>query len=58
MRKEYDFSKGKRGKYFKKALQSSNIVIIEPALTKFFPNSKAVNTALKEVLKLAKMMKV
>ena len=50
---EYELAKlGKavRGKYFKKYRERSNLVLIDPDLTDAFPNSKAVNDALREVL--------
>ena len=50
MKKEYDFSKGQRGKYFKKFSVGSNIVRLDPEVRKHFPNSEAVNKALKSIL--------
>ena len=50
MKKEYDFSKGQRGKYFKKFSVCSNIVKLDPEVRKHFPNSEAVNRALKSIL--------
>ena len=53
---EYDFSKAKKvgTKYSKRLKEGSNVVIIEPALRKSFPNSRAVNTALKKYLQIRK----
>jgi hypothetical protein len=45
---------GVRGKYRKGYQESSNIVVIEPDLAEVFPNTKAVNSALRELLKLRK----
>ena len=50
MKKEYDFSKGKRGKYHKRFSSGNNIVMIDPELKKHFPNSKSVNKALKSII--------
>ena len=50
MKKEYDFSEGQRGKYHKKFSMGSNIVRLDPELKKHFPNSEAVNKALKSIL--------
>lgn len=53
LRPEYDLAKlgkGVRGKYFKRYNEESNVVVIEPDLTGAFPNAKAVNEALREVL--------
>ena len=52
MRAEYDFSKGVRGKYYKRlAKEGSNVVILEPDIAKAFPDSASVNEALRVVLK-------
>jgi hypothetical protein len=56
MKKEYDFSKGVRGKYFKKLQEKNNIVVLEKEVLKKFPDSKAVNDALKELIKLSKLV--
>jgi hypothetical protein len=56
MRAEYrreDLGKGVRGKYVPRYAKASNIVVIDPALTKAFPNSEAVNNALRGLLGLA-----
>jgi hypothetical protein len=52
MRSEYDFSKGVRGKYAKKYHQSSNIVILDPDVAARFPNSEAVNQALRSLTRM------
>lgn len=39
--------KGVRGKYFDRVQKASNVVVIEPSLSKIFPNSAAVNDALR-----------
>ena len=44
---EYDFSKGIRGKYARKYHQGSNIIVLDPDLAERFPNSQAVNRALR-----------
>jgi hypothetical protein len=56
MRTEYrreDLDKGVRGKYAARCAKASNVVVIDPALTKAFPNSEAVNKALRGLLSLA-----
>jgi len=40
---EYDFSGGVRGKYAKRYHQGSNIVVLDPDVTKRFPDSVAEN---------------
>ena len=39
---------GVRGKYTKSYREGTNIVLIDPDLHKLFPNSEAVNRALRE----------
>lgn len=56
MKKEYDFSKGIRGKYYKKFIEGTNIAVLEPDVSREFPNSKAVNEALKELIKLSRLL--
>lgn len=54
MRAEYtfDYSKAVRGKYYKKILrEGANVAVLEPDVAKAFPNSAAVNDALRLVLK-------
>ena len=41
---------GVRGKYAEKYREGTNIVLIDPDLHKVFPNSEAVNNALREYL--------
>jgi hypothetical protein len=52
MLEEYDFSKGVRGKYAKRYHESSNIVVLEPDVAARFPNSEAVNQALRTLAKI------
>lgn len=50
LRPEYDLSKlrgGVRGKYHERARTGSNLVLIEPDLTDVFPDTDAVNRALR-----------
>jgi hypothetical protein len=56
MRSEYrleDLGPLIRGKYAARYAKASNIVVIDPALTKAFPNSEAVNEALRGLLAVA-----
>jgi hypothetical protein len=48
-----DFSKGVRGKYANLLKQGSNVVVIAPELMETFPNSEAVNEALRSLKKIA-----
>ena len=53
---EYDVKSllkdGVRGKYAKKYREGTNLVLLEPDVAKAFPNEKAVNEALRLVIKL------
>jgi hypothetical protein len=46
---------GVRGKYAKRYLAGTNLVLLEPEVAKVFPIDKAVNEALKLVMKLKKV---
>ena len=50
MRKEYDFRSGVRGKYAARVRNGSNIVVLEADVAAAFPNSRAVNRALRALL--------
>jgi len=53
MREEYStdiIRSGVRGKYAQRYHEGSNVVVIDPDLSKAFPNADAVNQALREVL--------
>ena len=51
IRSEYDFSGGVRGKYAKRYAQGSNIVVLEPDVAEAFPTARAVNAALRKLLR-------
>jgi hypothetical protein len=53
MRKEYDFSGGVRGTYAARLRGGSNIVVLDPDVAVAFPDSRAVNRALRGLLELA-----
>ena len=53
LEKEFDLKllgKGVRGKYFEQYQKGTNVVVIDPDLSKAFPNAKAVNDALRKIL--------
>ncbi len=50
---EYDFSQGVRGKYVERYRAGTNIVVLDPDLIERFPNSEAVNRALRTLVELA-----
>ena len=56
MRAEYsraDLGPLVRGKYAARYAKATNVVVIDPALTKAFPNTEAVNDALRGLLAVA-----
>ncbi len=59
LRPEYDMKVllkgGVRGKYATRYRTGTNLVLLEPEVAKAFPNEKAVNEALKLVMRLKKV---
>jgi len=55
MRPSYDFSKGVRGKYAAQFREGSNLVLIDSDLSKVFPDSEAVNSALRVLANAARL---
>ncbi len=53
MRPEYDFSGGVRGKYYRRYMESTNVVVLEPDVHERFKNSTAVNEALRSLIRAA-----
>ena len=51
---EYDFSGAVRGKYYERFHQSSNVVVLDPDVSKTFPNAVAVNEALRTLASVAR----
>ena len=43
-----------RGKYAQRMASESNVVVLDPIVSKAFPNKEAINTALRGLLELAK----
>jgi hypothetical protein len=62
LRPEYDLHEllkdGVRGKYVERYRSGTNLVLLEPDVAKAFPNEKAVNEALRLVLKLTQIPQV
>ena len=50
---EYHFSKGVRGKYAKRYAERVNVVALDPDVAAIFPDSEAVNEALRALAKIA-----
>ena len=57
MLEEYDFSKGVRGKYAQKFSKGTNVVVIDPDVSKFFPDHDSVNQALRSLSDIIKRQK-
>jgi len=56
LRQEYDLSQlrgGVRGKYHRRATAGSNLALIDPDLANLFPDSQAVNRALRVLAEAA-----
>ena len=54
LKPEYDLKRlgqGVRGKYYDEYRKGTNIVVIDPDLTETFPNTRAVNDALRMLLR-------
>jgi DNA primase len=51
MKKEYDFSKGERGKFFRPDAELNIPVYLDPDVAKAFRSSVAVNKALRTLLR-------
>ena len=47
---EYDFSQAVIGKYAKEYAEGTNIVVLEADVAKVFPDSAAVNQALRQII--------
>ncbi|MBM4307735.1 MAG: hypothetical protein FJ123_13480 [Deltaproteobacteria bacterium] len=57
MKKEYDFSKGERGKFFRPGVKLNLPVYLEPDLRDYFPDAESVNRALRCLLPLLSSQK-
>ncbi len=56
LRPEYkrsDFGELVRGKYAARVAASSNVVVLEPEVARAFPNERAVNDALRSLIRVA-----
>jgi hypothetical protein len=53
MKKQYDFSKGERGKFFRPDAELNLPVYLEPDVAKAFRTPAAVNEALRSLLRIS-----
>ena len=51
---EYDFSQGVRGKYAQRYSEGTNLIVLSPDVAEFFPDSEAVNAALRALIEIAR----
>jgi len=54
MRPEYDFTGAVRGKFYKEYMKGTNVVLLDPDVAEVFPDSRAVNEALRVLAQVAK----
>ena len=54
VRRSYDFSDGERGRYAAKFGAGTNLILLEPEIQEYFPDSKAVNDALRLLVRAIK----
>jgi hypothetical protein len=52
MRPEYDFSNGQRGEYAARYAQGTNAVLLDADVRKVFADSRAVNEALRTLIRV------
>jgi len=52
MLKEYDFSRGIRGKYAKRFKARTNVIVLAPDVARVFRDSKSVNRALRALCRI------
>lgn len=53
MRDHYDFSGGVRGKYAARYAKGTNVVVLAPDVAEVFPDSIAVNEALRTLVRMS-----
>jgi hypothetical protein len=53
MRSHYDFSGGVRGKYAARYSEGTNVVVLAPDVAEVFPDSIAVNEALRTLVRMS-----
>ena len=53
---DFDFSNAKRGQYAARLkAEGSNLIMLEPDLAQYFPDSASVNAALRSTIEIAKI---
>jgi hypothetical protein len=54
MRLEYDFSKAARGVTAARYAEGTNVVLLDPDVAEIFPDTRAVNEALRTIARLTR----
>ena len=54
IRPEYDFSKAARGVTAARYAQGTNVVLLDPDVAEIFPDTRAVNEALRTIARLTR----
>lgn len=54
MRPEYDFSKAVRGVTAARYAEGTNVVLLDPDVAEIFPDTRAVNEALRTITRLTR----
>jgi hypothetical protein len=57
MLRGYDFPQGVRGKYARRYARGTNVIVLEPDVTKVFPNAEAVNSSLRSLAEIIRRRK-
>jgi len=57
MQAEYDFSRGVRGKHFRRYRRGANVVALEPDVAKVFSNAQSVNDSLRALAGIIRRQK-
>jgi hypothetical protein len=56
MRPEYDFSKAVRGVTAARYAEGTNVVLLDPDVAQIFPDTRAVNEALRTIARLRRSL--
>jgi hypothetical protein len=56
MRPEYDFSKAVRGVTAARYAEGTNVVLLDPDVAEIFPDTRAVNEALRTIARLSRSL--
>jgi len=57
MQAEYDFSRGARGKHFRRYHRGANVVVLEPDVARIFSNAETVNDSLRALAGIIRRQK-